>query len=97
MYRDYTRCECVRATMIHNRKSRVLLHLLELNSTGFPGTLCHQHVIEMDTELEKAGLFTVYKKTELCPAYEETSNSRPDCLTEAVAFWGESWHLEKLY
>lgn len=87
MYRDYTTCECVRATMIHNRKSRVLLHLLELNSTGFPGTPCHQHVIEMDTELEKAGLFTDYKKTEHCPAYEKTSNSGPDCLTQAVAFW----------
>lgn len=87
MYRDYTRCECFGATMICNRKSRVLLHLLELNSKGFLGTLCHQHVIAMDRELERAGLFTDYKEIEQCPAYRKTSNSGPDCLTEAVAFW----------
>lgn len=56
MYRDYTGHECFRATMIRNRKSRVLLHFLELKTKGFLRTLCHQHVIEMDTELETAGL-----------------------------------------
>lgn len=73
--------------MIRNRKSQALLHLLELNTKGFLGTLCHQHVIEMDTELETAGLLTDYKENKHCLACGKTSNSRPDCLTKTVAFW----------